>query len=229
MGKSVSIREKLFSFADSEYKEFHSKLIPNVSPETIIGVRTPILRKYAKELYGSEDAELFVKALPHMFYEENNLHAFLIEQIKEYDNVIAELDRFLPWIDNWATCDMLSPKCFVENTDKLYRDAFRWIDSENSYTVRFGVCMLMKYYLGDSWRLEYVDKVASIKSDEYYVKMVIAWYFATALTNNYEDTLPYIQKHKLDLWTHNKAIQKACESYRISNENKDFLRTLKIK
>lgn len=229
MGKINIIREKLFSLRDPDYKAFNSKLIPNIQTEKIIGVRTPALRKYAKELYGSEEAEEFLKNLPHQFFEENNLHAFLIEQIKNYDDLIAELDRFLPFVDNWATCDTMSPKCFSKNTDKLFYDAYRWIDTTKTYTVRFGVCMLMKHYLGDKLSTEHLAKVANIKSDEYYVKMVVAWYFATALTKNYEMALPYIQTRKLDSWTHNKAIQKACESYQISREIKDFLRTLKIK
>lgn len=229
MDKINNIRKTLLSLGDSEYKAFHSKLIPNVPTEKIIGIRTPVLRKYAKELCGSEEAYAFLRVLPHEYYEENNLHAFLIEQIKEYDRVIAELDRFLPYVDNWATCDMMSPKCFSENRNLLLKDVFRWIDSGQTYTVRFGVCMLMKYCLGENIRAEYIEKVANIKSDEYYVKMVIAWYFATALTKNYDIALPYIQNRMLDIWVHNKTIQKACESYQISKDKKEFLKTLKIK
>jgi len=225
----TNIQKTLFSLENKEYKDFHSKLIPNVPNEKIIGVRTPLLRKYAKELYASRESEDFIKTLPHSFYEENNLHAFLIEQINEYDKVIAEIDRFLPFVDNWATCDMTSPRCFAKNIDKLYKDAFRWIDSGQTYAVRFGVCMLMKHYLGEELKSEHINKVADIKSDAYYVKMAVAWYFATALTKNYDTALPYIQDHKLDTWVHNKAIQKACESFQIPKENKSILKTLKTK
>lgn len=229
MAELTNIQRELIELGDSKYKAFHAKLIPTVSNEKIIGVRTPALRKYAKRLYLTDDGDDFLKALPHRFYEEDNLHAFLLEQIDDYNVLIKELDKFLPYIDNWATCDMMSPKCFFKSTDKLYADALRWIEAENTYTVRFGICMLMKHYLGDTLKREYLDKVAAIKNEEYYVKMAIAWFFATALTYNYTDTLPYIKNFKLEKWTHNKAIQKACESYRITKEHKKELKNLKIK
>lgn len=223
------IRKTLFELADEDYKSFHAKLIPNVPRERIIGVRTPALRKYAKEIFrGGEYAE-FLNELPHKYYEEDNLHAFLVEQINDYNEVVLHLDKFLPFVDNWATCDMTSPACFSKNLDKLYIDACRWIDSKSTYAIRFGVCMLMKYYLDDNFKSEYAEKVAGIKSEEYYIKMVVAWYFASALAVQYESSLPFIEEMRLDKWTHNKAIQKACESYRVSDENKKYLKSLRVK
>ena len=223
------ILENLLLLGDNEYKDFHSKLIPNVEKEKIIGVRTPALRKYAKELVKKGGFEDFLNSLPHSYYEENNLHAFLIEQISDYNSVVSHLDRFLPRVDNWATCDMMSPKVFFKNTDKLYKDALRWIDSADTYSVRFGICMLMKHYLGNKFKLEYANKVASIKSEEYYVKMAVAWYFATALTKNYEDVIAFLTDYKLETWVHNKTIGKACESYAIPTERKNYLKKFKIK
>lgn len=228
MDDLTNIQKTLFSFADSEYKEFHRKLIPGVSEERIIGVRTPVLRKYAKELY-RKNAENFFNDLPHRFYEEDNLHAFMLEQISDYDELVKRIDDFLPYVDNWATCDMMSPKCFAKNTDKLYKDAFRWIDCGHTYHIRFGLCMLMKYYLDENFKIECLEKAAAVKSDEYYVKMAVAWFFATALTYKFSETLPYIKEQKLEPWIHNKTIQKACESYRISKEIKEKLKTYKVK
>ena len=229
MDNLTEIQKTLFSLGDSGYKAFHAKLIPTVPEEKIIGVRTPVLRKYAKELFVSADISEFLETLPHRFYDEDNLHAFLLEQIKDYGTVIWHIDRFLPHVDNWATCDMMSPRCFDQNTDRLYKDAFRWIDSGQIYAVRFGVCMLMKHYLDGNFDVAYFEKTANIKIEEYYVKVAVAWYFATALTKRYDDALPYIEKHRLDAWTHNKAIQKACESYQVPKEHKEYLKTLKIK
>ena len=227
MRNLTKIQEELISLGDAEYKAFHSKLIPNIPSEKIIGVRTPTLRKYAKTLAGSAEGNAFLKTLPHYFYEENNLHAFILEQINNYDELIFELDRFLPHIDNWATCDMMSPKCFKKHTDKLFLEAYRWLDSCETYKIRFGICVMMKYYLGENLKQEFLQKIAAVKSDEYYVKMAVAWYFATALTKNYEETLPYIENNVLDKWTHNKAIQKACESYQVPQAHKTYLKTLK--
>lgn len=229
MDNLTEIQKKLISLGDGEYKAFHAKLIPTVPEEKIIGVRTPTLRKYAKGLFASTDVSGFLGDLPHKFYEEDNLHAFLIEQIKDYSVVISRLDRFLPYIDNWATCDMMSPACFFKNTDKLYKDALRWLESDKVYAVRFGICMLMKHYFDENFQTAYLDKVDAVKSEEYYIKMAVAWYFATALTKRYNETLPYIENCRLDIWTHNKAIQKACESYQVPKEHKEYLKTLKIK
>lgn len=224
-----SITEQLFALQDLEYKKFHSKLMPTINPDVIIGVRTPELRKLAKQLDKSTNVELFMQELPHRYYEENNLHGFLIESIKEFDACIAALNQFLPYVDNWATCDMMSPKVLKMDLPKLYEWVKVWIVSGETYTVRFGVNMLMKYFLDEAFSPEYPALVASVRSEEYYVKMVVAWYFATALAKQYDAVLPYIEEHRLDAWTHNKTIQKAVESYRISPEQKLYLKTLKCK
>lgn len=224
-----SITTQLFALQDLEYKQFHSKLMPTISPDVIIGVRTPALRKLAKETAKSTEVERFLQELPHTYYEENNLHAFLIEGIKDFDACIAALNEFLPYVDNWATCDMMAPKVLKTNLPKLYEWIKIWIASGETYTIRFGVNMLMKYYLEEAFLPEYAELVASIRSEEYYVKMVVAWYFATVLAKQYEAVLPYLTEHRLDVWTHNKTIQKAVESYRITPEQKLFLKSLKRK
>lgn len=224
-----NITEHLFALQDLEYKKFHSKLMPTINPDVIIGVRTPELRKFAKQLAKSTDVELFLQELPHRYYEENNLHGFLIESIKGFDACIAALNQFLPYVDNWATCDMMSPKVLKKDLPRLYEWVKIWIASGETYTVRFGVNMLMKYFLDEAFSPEYPALVASVRSEEYYVKMVVAWYFATALAKRYDAVLPYIEEHRLDAWTHNKTIQKAVESYRISPEQKTYLKTLKCK
>lgn len=218
---------RLFELQDIKYKEFHQSLMPTVNKDTVIGIRVPVLRKLANSLdYKKEEA--FLNDLPHRYFEENNLHAFLIESIKDFDECIERLEEFLPYIDNWATCDMLSPKCFKENTDKLLPYIEKWIRSEHTYTIRYGIGMLMKYFLDENYKKEYSDTVLSITSDEYYVNMMRAWYFATALSKQYVAILPYLIKKRLDIWTHNKTIQKARESYRITKEQKEYLKKLKI-
>ena len=224
-----SITELLFALQDIEYKQFHSKLMPTINPDVIIGVRTPELRKLAKQLSKSTDVEKFLQELPHRYYEENNLHGFLIESIKEFDACIAALNQFLPYVDNWATCDMMAPKVLKTDLPRLYEWVKVWIASGETYTIRFGVNMLMKYFLDEAFLPKYPALVASIQSEEYYVKMVVAWYFATALAKQYDAVLPYIEEHRLDAWTHNKTIQKAVESYRILPEQKLYLKTLKCK
>jgi len=221
------VRSDLFQMRDMEYHAFHSKLIPNIDPERIIGVRTPELRKYSKQLSKTSQAEEYMTILPHIYYDENNLHGFLIEEIKDYSLTIEALDSFLPFVDNWATCDMISPKIFKKHLPELEIKIREWMNSEHTYTKRFGMSMLMKYYLDDLFSVEYLDMVASIKSNEYYINMMIAWFFATALARQYDATLPYIQNHKLDKWIHNKTIQKCVESYRITPEQKAYLKTLK--
>ncbi|MBP3611419.1 MAG: DNA alkylation repair protein [Lachnospiraceae bacterium] len=223
------ITERLFELQDLSYKQFHSKLMPTIAPEVIIGVRTPALRKLAKELAGTPEAQAFLQELPHQYYEENNLHGFLLEAVREFDTCIAAVNEFLPYVDNWATCDMMSPKVLKKDLPRLYEWVQRWIASGETYTIRFGVNMLMKYYLDEAFSVEYPELVASISSEEYYVKMVVAWYFATALAKQYEVILPYLTEHRLDVWTHNKTIQKAVESYRITAEQKRYLKTLKRK
>lgn len=220
---------RLFEIQDLKYRDFSHSLMPTVDKEKVIGVRTPALRKLAKELSKDERSKNFMSSLPHVYYEENNLHAFMIEQIKDFDTAILETDRFLPYVDNWATCDCMSPKAFKKDLDRLLTKIDQWLSSSHTYTVRYGICTLMRYYLDDRFSPDLLKKVAEIRSDEYYVKMMIAWYFATALAKQYDATLPYISEKKLDKWTHNKAIQKAIESYRVTDEHKAYLKTLKIK
>ena len=223
------VRQELFELQDLKYRDFHAKLIPTMEKEKIIGVRTPALRGFAKKFGKREEAKLFIKKLPHKYYEENNLHGLLIEQIKDYDECLAELKRFLPFIDNWATCDMLAFRVVKKHLDVFVEEIYKFMESEHTYTIRFGISMLMKYYLEDEFKIEYPNKVADIYSEEYYVNMMRAWYFATALAKQYEQIIPFFEKKRLDVWTHNKTIQKAIESYRITDEQKTYLRTLKIK
>lgn len=225
----MNIREQLFLMGDEKYKNFHSKLIPTVKPERIIGVRTPVLRKFAKDIAGTDEARSFINALPHKYYDENNLHAFIIEGIKNFNEALYETERFLPYIDNWATCDMFKPKSFGKNTDILLPYIKRWIKSEHVYTVRYAIGLLMTFYLGENFCAEYMSTVAALHSDEYYINMMIAWYFATALAKRYDDALLYLTQQRLGTWVHNKAIQKAVESSRITPETKAYLKTLKIK
>ncbi len=222
-----NFRQQLFALQDLSYKEFHSKLIPNVDSELVIGVRTPALRKLAKELAKTPEADIFLDCLPHKYYEENNLHGFIIEGMKDYDKVIGALDAFLPYVDNWATCDMIAPKIFKKHLPELSSKIEEWLASNNTYMVRFAIGMLLKYYLDEAFEPQYLERVAAVKSEEYYIQMMIAWYFATALAKQYDATIPYITEHKLPKWIHNKTIQKSIESYRITNEQKNFLRILK--
>lgn len=224
-----TLQTELFALADEDYKKFHSKLIPNISPNQIIGIRTPILRKFAKEFYKNSSKDLFLNSLPHEYYEENNLHAMLIEQIKNYNEAICRTEEFLPYIDNWATCDIFSPPVFKKHPDEFYEKIKLWIRSEHTYTKRFAITKLMSLYLDENFNDEHLLLVSNVKSDEYYVNMAIAWYFATALAKQYEASLPYLTSHKLSSWIHNKTIRKAVESYRITSEQKEYLKTLKIK
>lgn len=223
------IKEALFSMQDLEYKRFHSKLMPTIDPDTIIGVRTPQLRAFAKKISKEENTDIFLKTLPHEYYEENNLHAFLIEQIKDYEECISQIDIFLPFVDNWATCDMMRPKCFKKHTDELLDKIQEWLKSDHSYTIRFGIEMLMVFFLDEKFDKQYLEMVATVESNEYYVNMMIAWYFATALAKQYVSTVPYIEERRLPVWVHNKTIQKAVESYRITEEQKSYLKQLKEK
>jgi len=226
------IREELFSLQDKKYREFQAKLIPTVDPETVIGVRTPQMRKLAKRLYKEtdpEELEAFMKELPHKYFDENQLHAFLISEEKDYDRCVAQINDFLPYIDNWATCDQLSPKVFKKHRGELLNNIKEWINSDRTYTIRFGIGMLMQHFLDDDFDPAYPETVAQVRSEEYYVNMMIAWYFATALAKQYDTAITYIEGQKLDVWTHNKAIQKARESYRVTPEQKEYLKTLKRK
>ena len=220
------LQKLLFENQDLKYREFHSKLMPTVDIDTVIGVKVPILRKIAKKF--PFDEKEFMNDLPHKYYEENNIHAFLIEKIKDFGSCIVETERFLPYINNWATCDMMRPKVFKTNTHKLLPYIKKWLKDKNCYTVRYAIGMLNSFYLGDGFSTKYLD-MATIENNEYYINMMIAWYFATALTKQYDSTLPYITNYKLSKWVHNKAIQKAIESYRITKEQKEFLKKYKIK
>lgn len=225
----MSIRETLFSLRDEKFAAFQARLIPNVAPERIIGVRTPTLRKLAKTLRGSGEAEEFLKALPHEFFEENHLHAFLLCEMKDFDACVQAVEDFLPYVDNWATCDQMSPGVFRKNKQALLPYIRCWIASERCYTRRFGTGMLMSHFLDEDFREEYLRLVSDKRSEEYYVNMMIAWYFATALAKQYEAALPYLENRRLDPWVHNKTIQKAVESFRVSDEHKACLRALKIR
>ena len=219
------IESMLYALVYNVYRDFNSKLIPNISTEKIIGVRTPILRKMACDMVKSGEYKDFISRLPHKYFEENQLHAFIISLIKDFDIGVYEVSRFLPYTDNWATCDQMSPKVFVKNVDKLLPYIKKWIKSKHVYTVRFGVLCLMRYFLDDKFNVKYLDIVAKIKSNEYYVNMMRAWYFATAVAKHFDDVLPYLQK--LDDWTRGRTIQKALESYRVIDVHKQKFRLLK--
>lgn len=223
------IRARLFSLQDTAYRDFQVKLIPGMDAQKEIGVRTPELRKLAKELAKREDIREFLNDLPHQYFDENQLHAFILSGEKDFEKCMEDLERFLPYVDNWATCDQMSPKVFRKNRKKLLESINRWIGSEHTYTVRFAIKMLMEHFLDEDFDPIYPEMVATVRSEEYYIRMMIAWYFATALAKRYDAVLPYLKQEKLDVWTHNKAIQKAVESYRITEEQKIYLKSLKRK
>ncbi len=223
----MSVYERLKSYQDNDYKEFQSKLVPNIDSNNIIGVRTPNMRNIAKELFGTQEANDFIKKIPHKYYEENLVHFFLISKIKDFDECVKEVESFLPYIDCWPVSDQASPTIFKKNHDKLLPLVKKWIKSEHVYTARFGIRILMNEYLDDDFKCEYLELVASKTGDDYYLKMMVAWYFATALAKQYGTTIKYIENGKLDPWIHNKTIQKAIESFRVSEEHKNYLKTLK--
>ena len=222
------IQDKLYALQDTKYRDFQGKLLPTADPKTIIGVRTPDLRKLAKELAKQDDIGTFLESLPHSYFDENQLHAFILSELKDYDRCIQEVNKFRPCIDNWATCDQLSPKVFKKHKSELLIQIKSWLKSDATYTIRFAVGMLMQHYLDDDFNTAYPKLVAAIRSDEYYINMMRAWYFATALAKQYDSIIPYIEQKKLDAWTHNKAIQKAVESYRITPEQKEYLKTFRL-
>ena len=226
---SEDIRNELFRLQDVKYRDFQSKLIPNLNPDTMIGVRTPQLRMYAKQLVKQERIRDYLKDLPHQYFDENQLHAFIISEMKDYEQCMEELIRFLPFVDNWATCDQMSPRVFKKHRSELPEQIKLWLRSDRTYTVRFGIKMLMEHFLDEDFDPLYPEMVSEIRSGEYYINMMIAWYFATALAKQYDSILPYIQNQRLDVWVHNKAIQKSVESYRITPEQKEYLKTLKIR
>ena len=223
-----TIRAHLFEMQDVQYRDFHSRIMPTVDAGRIIGVRVPALRAYARELRNSPEAAAFLLDLPHCFYEEDNLHAFLIEGIRDYDACLAALNAFLPYVDNWATCDMMSPKVLKKDLSRTLAQARIWMRSDHTYTIRYGIGTLMRFFLDGEFDPVHLEWVANLRSEEYYVKMMAAWYFATALAKQYDAALPYIENCRLDDWTHNKAIQKAAESYRITPEQKEYLKKYRI-
>lgn len=223
------IIKELKSHSEEKYRDFTAKLIPNINKDSIIGVRTPKLRALAKTLKGSEVSYDYLSSLPHKYLEENHLHGFLVEYERDFEKALKLTENFLPYIDNWATCDTTRPKVFKKHKAELLPYIKQWINSSHEYTVRYAIGLLNSFYLDESFEKTHLDLVASVKRDEYYIKMMVAWYFATALAKQYDFTLPYIENKALDEWTHNKAIVKACESYRVSDSHKAYLRTLKIK
>ena len=223
----MTVYERLSACRDEEYRDFQSKLVPNIPKETVLGVRTPDMRKIAKEIKGTEDAEAFLSQLPHEYYEENLVHFFLIAEIRDFDECVKAVETFLPYVDCWPVCDQSSPKVFARNHERLLPFIKKWIGSEDVYTARFGIRMLMNEFLGEDFRPEYLEWVAAVKGEDYYVKMMVAWYFATALAKRYDESVVYVEERRLEPWTHKKAIQKALESYRVSDEHKEYLKTLR--
>ena len=221
----TKIQSDLFNMRDERFAQFNASLMPTTKPQNVIGVRTPELRKYAKTIRNSDD---FLSELPHKYFEENQIHAFILSDIREFENCVKLVDAFLLYVDNWATCDQLIPKIFAKNTDKLLPWINKWIKSKHTYSTRFAIGLLMRFYLGDNFKSEYANTVISVRSNEYYINMMRAWYFATALAKNWNDVIGIIENKKLDNWTHNKTIQKAIESYRITQPQKEYLKQLKI-
>ena len=223
----TEVQSRLFSLQDPEYRSFQCKLMPTVPPEAVVGVRTPALRELAKALDGTETAKQFLAALPHQYYEENNLHGFLLCRVRDFEPCLAAVERFLPHVDNWATCDCLSPKAFAKSPERLLDPIRRWLSSGHVYTCRFAIGCLMRWFLDERFSPEYPEAVAALRSGEYYVNMMIAWYFATALAKQYDAVLPFLEQRRLDPWVQNKTIQKACESYRVPEAHKEYLKILK--
>ncbi len=225
--KNKDIRQKLLSMQDEKYRDFTAKLMPTVDKSRIIGVRSPLLRAFAKELLKEGEYREFLSDLPHKYYEEDNLHGFIIEGIKDFDLCISELRNFIPYMDNWATCDCVRPKVLKKEPERVYTFILELLKSEKTYTVRYGIGLLMSFYLDDNFSPSHLKLLSEISSDEYYINMMLAWYYATALAKQWESTIPYIEKRILTSWVHGKTIQKAIESYRITDEQKVYLRTLK--
>lgn len=225
--KLTRLQQQLFVLQDEEYRDFHSKLMPNIPKEDVIGIRVPVLRKFAKEFAKSDEKEKFLKELPHRYYEENNLHMMLLVAMKDYDGCIQEMERFLPYINNWATCDFPAPKCFEKHKKDVLEHIKIWIKSSQTYTVRYAIGMLMRLFLEDDFSAEYPQMVAEVSSEEYYINMMIAWYFATALAKQWDAVIPYIEQRKLSPWVHRKTIQKAVESYRITPGQKEYLKSFR--
>ncbi|MBQ2657945.1 MAG: DNA alkylation repair protein [Erysipelotrichaceae bacterium] len=223
----MTLYDRLMEVKDDAYREFQTKLVPNISPETILGVRTPDMRKIAKGVFESPERDAFLNDLPHQYYEENLIHFFVISMIKDFDECVQDVEAFLPFVDCWPVSDQATPKAFKKNHQKLLPYIRKWIASDHVYTARFGIRMLMNEFLGHDFKEEYPELVANKKGEDYYLKMMIAWYFATALAKRYDETIPYLENHRLDEWVHKKTIQKAIESYRVSDEHKEYLKSLK--
>ena len=223
----MTVYDKLLQAKDESYRDFQVKLVPNIPAETIIGVRTPDTRRIAKEVFSSDQQDSFLTELPHKYYEENIVHFFVIAMIKDFDQCVRAVELFLPYIDCWPVSDQATPVSFRKNHEKLLPYIKKWIASPHVYTARFGIRMLMNEFLGDDFKEEYLDLAASNKGDDYYLRMMIAWYFATALAKKYDEAVVYLEQHRLDDWVHKKAIQKALESYRVSEEHKQYLRSLR--
>lgn len=223
----TTLQKQLFELQDLKYRDFHAKLLPGIDKETIIGIRTPILRKFAKDFDKSANKNVFLQELPHVYYEENNLHMMLIAMIKDFNLCLDETTRFVPYINNWATCDLPIPKCFAKHKDELLSEIQEWIHATAPYTIRYGIGLLMRLYLDEDFKPEYLSRVTAIQSEEYYVNMMIAWYLATALAKQWDSTIPYLENHLLSDRVHKKTIQKAIESYRITEEQKRYLKKLR--
>lgn len=223
----MNIQDRLRALSDKEYAQFHSKLIPNVPEDTVLGVRVPILRKFAKEYAKEEESVEFMRSLPHQYYDENMLHGLLIEQIKDYDQCIEALSLFLPYVDNWAVCDIMKPKVLSRNRERYHQQCLAWISSKDTYTCRYGMEAIMNYFLDEDFDPEDLAIIAKVESDEYYVNMMIAWFFATALSKQWNTTIVYVEENRLPIWVHNKTIQKGIESNRLTKEQKDYLKSLR--
>lgn len=223
----MNIQKRLFELSDEKNADFSAKLTPGIDREKFLGVRIPASRKLAKEIIKENEHKDFLNSLPHKYYDENILHSILISEIKDYDECIKYVDEFLPYVDNWAVCDTMSPKAFKNKHERLMNDILRWVDSDQTYTIRFGLKILMAHFLDNDFKNEYLKIPAKIKSDEYYINMMIAWFYATALAKQWDNTIVFIENGVLDKWVHNKAIQKARESYRITAEQKEYLKSMK--
>ena len=223
----MKLYDRLIKIKDDTYRDFQIKLVPNIPPETIIGVRTPEMRKIAKEVFESEDRDTFLNDLPHRYYEENLIHFFVLSMIRDFDQCVQSVEQFLPYVDCWPVSDQATPKAFKKNHQKILPYIRKWIDSDHVYTARFGIRMLMNEFLDEDFKEEYPELIASKRGEDYYLKMMIAWYFATALAKRYDECIGYFEDHRLDEWVHKKAIQKAVESYRVSDEHKEYLKSLR--
>ena len=226
---NVSIQKHLFTLQDKTYALFQSKLTPGIPVESIIGVRVPILRELAKKYLQNPEHKFFLMTLPHQYYDENMLHGLLVSQIKDFKQCLVAVENFLPYVDNWAVCDIMSPIVFKKNKSLLIDKIKQWISSDKTYTCRFGIGLLLNHFLDSDFDRCYLDILTSVSSDEYYVKMMLAWFFATALAKQWDATIPYLEQNRLGIWVHNKTIQKAIESYRITDSQKTYLRSLKSK